>query len=209
MRGSPGPPSPACAPRAARCRARLHACMQAAVNFTSGIAAAIAATLLTQPADVVRTRMQLGLTPTAAAAAAAAAAPGAAAAATSGAWSTFTAVLKQQGPSALLTGMPAARHARALSIPAPRTILTSASCATLVPCAPCPPADATSWPPPTPAPCTARRRHWVARQGVHRCTPCTYIHIGCTYMVGTSHAACVYLYTCPHEGMRRRDPVVP
>ncbi|GFR44914.1 hypothetical protein Agub_g5998, partial [Astrephomene gubernaculifera] len=34
---------------------------QAAVNFTSGVAAAVAATLLTQPADVVRTRMQLGL----------------------------------------------------------------------------------------------------------------------------------------------------
>ena len=32
-----------------------------AVNFVSGTVAAVAATLLTQPADVVRTHMQLGL----------------------------------------------------------------------------------------------------------------------------------------------------
>lgn len=32
---------------------------QAVVNFTSGTVAAVAATVLTQPADVVRTRMQV------------------------------------------------------------------------------------------------------------------------------------------------------
>lgn len=32
---------------------------QAVVNFSSGVAAAVAATILTQPADVVRTRMQV------------------------------------------------------------------------------------------------------------------------------------------------------
>ncbi len=34
---------------------------QIAVNFASGSIAAVAATVLTQPMDVVRTRMQLGL----------------------------------------------------------------------------------------------------------------------------------------------------
>ena len=35
---------------------------QAVVNFSSGVAAAVAATILTQPADVVRTRMQVSST---------------------------------------------------------------------------------------------------------------------------------------------------
>jgi solute carrier family 25 protein 38 len=63
---------------------------QAAVNFVSGVVAATAATLLTQPADVVRTRMQLSLAGTTGA----------------DAWSTFGKVLKAAGPSALLTGAP-------------------------------------------------------------------------------------------------------
>ncbi|KAG2497404.1 hypothetical protein HYH03_004559 [Edaphochlamys debaryana] len=67
---------------------------QAAVNFASGVVAAVAATLLTQPADVVRTRMQLGL----------GTAAGAAAGAAGGAWGTLGLALKQQGPAALLTG---------------------------------------------------------------------------------------------------------
>lgn len=61
---------------------------QAAVNFVSGVVAATAATLLTQPADVVRTRMQLSLAGTTGA----------------DAWSTLGKVLKAAGPSALLTG---------------------------------------------------------------------------------------------------------
>ncbi|KAF8056445.1 Slc25a38 [Scenedesmus sp. PABB004] len=60
----------------------------AAVNFVSGVAAATAATLLTQPSDVVRTRMQLGL-------------PGTA---RGNALSTLGHVLKSSGPNALLAG---------------------------------------------------------------------------------------------------------
>lgn len=59
-----------------------------AINFVSGVCAATAATLLTQPTDVVRTRMQLGL-------------PGAAKA---NALSTLGHVLRSSGPNALLTG---------------------------------------------------------------------------------------------------------
>lgn len=59
-----------------------------AVNFVSGVCAATAATLLTQPTDVVRTRMQLGL-------------PGAA---RGDALGTLGHVLSSSGPSALLTG---------------------------------------------------------------------------------------------------------
>ncbi|KXZ42171.1 hypothetical protein GPECTOR_191g303 [Gonium pectorale] len=71
---------------------------QAAVNFASGVVAAVAATLLTQPADVVRTRMQLGVGVGLGGAATA----GAAAAAS--AWSTLFAAVRQQGPSALMIG---------------------------------------------------------------------------------------------------------
>jgi solute carrier family 25 protein 38 len=60
---------------------------QTAVNFVSGVCAATAATLLTQPTDVVRTRMQLGL-------------PGAA---KRNVLDTLGHVLKS-GPNALLTG---------------------------------------------------------------------------------------------------------
>lgn len=59
-----------------------------AVNFVSGVCAATAATLLTQPTDVVRTRMQLGL-------------PGAAG---TNVFGTLSHVLKSSGPNALLTG---------------------------------------------------------------------------------------------------------
>ncbi len=80
---------------------------QFAVNFASGVAAAFAATLLTQPADVVRTRMQLNLGTGAAAAAAGAAVargPGGALAASLGAWGTMAAALRNEGPAALMTG---------------------------------------------------------------------------------------------------------
>lgn len=60
-----------------------------AVNFVSGVCAATAATLLTQPSDVVRTRMQLGL-------------PGTA---KSNAISTLGHLLKSSGPNALLAGV--------------------------------------------------------------------------------------------------------
>lgn len=58
-----------------------------AVNFVTGVCAATAATLLTQPTDVVRTRMQLGI-------------PGAA---RGGAFDTLGHVLRG-GPNALLAG---------------------------------------------------------------------------------------------------------
>lgn len=59
-----------------------------AVNFVSGVCAATAATLLTQPSDVVRTRMQLGI-------------PGVAA---GNALATLGLVLRSSGPNALLAG---------------------------------------------------------------------------------------------------------
>jgi len=59
-----------------------------AVNFVSGVCAATAATLLTQPSDVVRTRMQLGL-------------PGTV---KGNAVSTLGHLLRSSGPNALLTG---------------------------------------------------------------------------------------------------------
>ncbi|EFJ40615.1 hypothetical protein VOLCADRAFT_99596 [Volvox carteri f. nagariensis] len=83
---------------------------QVLVNFASGVVAAVAATLLTQPADVVRTRMQLGLGGAAATAAAATTATatatgsGLTAAARLGAWATLHEALRQQGPAALMTG---------------------------------------------------------------------------------------------------------
>ncbi|KAG2430125.1 hypothetical protein HXX76_010224 [Chlamydomonas incerta] len=79
---------------------------QALVNFTSGVVAAVASTLLTQPADVVRTRMQLGLGVGAAATAAGAGTAAAAAGAAAGAnaWGTLLTAVRQQGPSALMTG---------------------------------------------------------------------------------------------------------
>jgi len=84
---------------------------QAAVNFASGAAAAVAATLLTQPADVLRTRIQLGLVGGAAAAgpAAAAAAAATAAAATrvraaGGARAALAHVFNTQGFAGLFTG---------------------------------------------------------------------------------------------------------
>lgn len=66
---------------------------QAAINFTSGVVAAVGATLLTQPTDVVRTRIQLGLTTSAAAGTA-----------KSTAWKTLTEVFSRQGANALFTG---------------------------------------------------------------------------------------------------------
>lgn len=71
---------------------------QALVNFSSGVVAAVAATLLTQPTDVVRTRVQLGLSLGKAASA------GAAGAAPAGAWATFREVTSRQGAAALFTG---------------------------------------------------------------------------------------------------------
>jgi solute carrier family 25 protein 38 len=71
-----------------------------AVNFSSGVCAATVATLLTQPTDVIRTRVQLGL-------GTAAAGSGSSLAAATG-WQTLTYMLKTQGPSALLIGGQAA-----------------------------------------------------------------------------------------------------
>lgn len=56
------------------------------VNFTSGVCAATAATLLTQPTDVIRTRVQLGM------------------GAGSSGLATLGHMLKSQGAGALLTG---------------------------------------------------------------------------------------------------------
>ena len=90
----------------------------AASNFGAGLLAAAAATVLTQPADMVRTHMQLGLGGSggigaAAAGAAAGAATGtpsaaaiAAAASSSslGPWQTLSTVIRTRGPGALLAG---------------------------------------------------------------------------------------------------------
>ncbi|GIL85851.1 hypothetical protein Vretifemale_14374 [Volvox reticuliferus] len=87
---------------------------QVLVNFTSGVAAAVAATLLTQPADVVRTRMQLGLGTASAGVAgvAAGAATGTAAGAAGlGAWATLREAVRHQGPAALMTGVQMCMHA--------------------------------------------------------------------------------------------------
>jgi solute carrier family 25 protein 38 len=70
-----------------------------AVNLMSGLVGATAATLLTQPSDVVRTRVQLGLGTAGATGAAAAAG-----AARANAWETLRAALRSGGPGALLTG---------------------------------------------------------------------------------------------------------
>lgn len=67
---------------------------QVLVNFGCGCVAAVGATLLTQPADVVRTHMQLGLV----------AGGGASAAARLGSLATLQAALNQHGLAALLIG---------------------------------------------------------------------------------------------------------
>ena len=59
-----------------------------AVNFASGTVAAVAATLLTQPTDVIRTRMQLGFVDRA-----------------SGAAGVLRSVLARDGASALMAGV--------------------------------------------------------------------------------------------------------
>ena len=92
----------------------------AASNFGAGLLAAAAATVLTQPADMVRTHMQLGLGGGGAGAAAAGAAAGVGAAATGstaaaaasaaaassslGPWQTLSSVVRTRGPGALLAG---------------------------------------------------------------------------------------------------------
>lgn len=92
----------------------------AASNFGAGLLAAAAATVLTQPADMVRTHMQLGLGSAAAASgvaagggvgggvgattAAATTAAAAAPAARLGPWQTLSSVVRERGPGALLAG---------------------------------------------------------------------------------------------------------
>ena len=63
---------------------------QAAANFTAGAVAAVAATVLTQPTDVVRTRLQLP--------------PPAAGAQHMGSFAIIAAILRSQGPRGLWAG---------------------------------------------------------------------------------------------------------
>ena len=84
------------AKRCSRLQARLAAAAPSlpplAHNFCAGTAAAAAATLLTQPADMVRTHMQLGL------------GRGGAGAAGLGPIGTLRAVVRERGAGALLAG---------------------------------------------------------------------------------------------------------
>lgn len=71
-----------------------------ATNFASGTVAAVAATIITQPADVVRTHMQLGLArPTAAVAGAAAAGV-----ARASSLHTLAHIMREQGTRGLMAG---------------------------------------------------------------------------------------------------------
>lgn len=88
----------------------------AASNFGAGLLAAAAATVLTQPADMVRTHMQLGLGGNGAAAAgaatgtlstssiASAAAASSSSSSSLGPWQTLSSVMRTRGPGALLAG---------------------------------------------------------------------------------------------------------
>ena len=95
----------------------------AASNFGAGLLAAAAATVLTQPADMVRTHMQLGLgglggggagaalggaagaaAATGAVSSSSAAAAAAASSSSLGPWQTLSAVVRERGPGALLAG---------------------------------------------------------------------------------------------------------
>ncbi len=78
---------------------------QTLVNFTSGCVAAVAASLLTQPADVLRTRMQLGL------------------AAGDGSMAVLGSIVRKQGMSALLTGEKSEGHTHTHTHPHPHTYI--------------------------------------------------------------------------------------
>ncbi|GIM07497.1 hypothetical protein Vretimale_11585, partial [Volvox reticuliferus] len=87
---------------------------QVLVNFTIRVAAAVAVTLLTQPADVVRTRMQPGLGTASAGAAGGGGPAGAATGTALGAagqhWATLHEAVRHQGPAALMTGVQMCMH---------------------------------------------------------------------------------------------------